>query len=527
MGKHSKNKNQKLNQRRIKSAPADTHSSWSMTDKDLKTQKQMTKITGGVEQKNPSITSFHAVLDMIRTEGATLTILSYSSLKGFIFRLDIPPTPENTQFFTLNSDKTAFTKPVVSLILKIEILSENVEKLEPLVIERVSYTKETDKATNFYNEAKTQQDIYINTVWPNGLPITLSVADYSYFDIDHSYTLLDELYKIASNNISQFVLVYLKKELTSNIGMANYGQTVYPRNLGMVAMELANTGFIELHKIEISNAYKLNCLYALAENIVLFVKLKKINYDCHLGNVMANPIDTNPDTLDRAHLIDFGRVIDILTINIGRAFRTIYNRVSINTNDHTKRQYINDRDVATSFQFAQLYNTDTIYPDSDIPKNIVYLVIIIKFISHVDYIYNSLNFRFEKHDKPQMSKFLHVLYDGDSEFSKKWTNQKKEYNIDTVGNNAPMIWFPEPGTVPFQNYQIIANYIEKITRTEKIHKEIIDAMVGDGRIVVFDKDSSAYERRDEFNRMEIGGGCRRKPRISRKYRKTYKKIYKK
>ena len=525
MGKHSKNKNQKLNQRKIKSAPADSHSSWSMTDKDLKTQKQMTKISGGVEQKNPSISSFQAVLDMIRAEGATLTNISYSSLKGFVFRLDIP-NPENTQFFTLNSDKTAFTKPVVSLILKIEILSEKVEKLEPLDIGRFRYTKETDNATDFYNEAKTQQDIYRNTVWPNGLPITLSVADFSYFDIDHSYTLLDELYKIASNDISQFVLDYLKKELISNIGMANYGLTVYPRKLGMVTMELANTGFNELHKIEISKAYKLNCLYALAENIVLFVKLKKINYDCHLGNVMANPIDTNPDTLDRAHLIDFGRVIDILTMTGRDLFWTIYNRVSIHTNDHTKTQYINDRDVATSFQFAQLYNTDTIYPDSDIPENIVYLVIIIKFISHVDYIYNSLKFSFEKHDKPQMSKFLHVLYDGDSEFSKKWTNQKKEYNIDTVGNNAPMIWFPEPGTVPFQNYQIIANYIEKITRTEKIHKETIDAMVGDGRMVVFDKDSTAYERTDEFNRMEIGGR-RRNPRISKKYRKTYKKSYKK
>ena len=173
MGKHSKKKNQK-------------------SKKQIK--QQMTKISGGVKQENLSISSFAAVFIMICEVGAKITLISYSSLKGFVFRLDIP-NPANTQFFTLNSNKTAFTEPVVSLILKIEILSDIEERLSPLTIGRLNYNKLTDKTTDFHNEAKTQQDIYRNTVWPNGLPITLSVADFSYFDINNSYILLDKLFK--------------------------------------------------------------------------------------------------------------------------------------------------------------------------------------------------------------------------------------------------------------------------------------------------------------------------------------------
>ncbi len=520
MGKYSKNKNQKS-----------------------KKQKQMTKISGGVKQQNTSISSFAAVFIMISTIGAKLTLISYSSLKGFVFRLDIP-NPANSQFFTLNSNKTAFTEPVVSLILKIEILSESEERLSPLTIGGINYSKVTDNTTDFHNEAKTQQDIYRNTVWPNGLPITLSVADFSYFDIDNSYILIDKLLTIANpSDNSSFVLNYIKRELSSNVGMANYGHTVYPRKLGMITMELANIGFIELSKFTSANieAYKLNCLYALAENIVLFSKLKKINYDCHLGNVMANPTDNNPYTLDRAHLIDFGRVLDILTTNGSLGFWVIYNRVSNNKKyDITETQYVTDRDRVCGHHFTQLYNTEKIYSGSNIPENIVFLVAIVRFISCVDYAYNSIHFGFKNHDRPQISNFLRVLYDNSLEFDKKWTNQELGYNSNTVGNDAPRNWFPIPGTVPFQNYQIIAYYIEKIT-TENIGNKnnlsrgTIDTMIRDGRMVNLNKNISDYQRvfTNEFlanNTLQDNqvvtmeeGGRRRKYRISRKYRKTYKK----
>ena len=311
----------------------------------------------------------------------------------------------------------------------------------------------------------------------------------------------------------------------------------------MITMELANSGFIELSKFTIANieAYKLDCLYALAENIVLFSKLKKINYDCHLGNVMANPTDINPYTLDRAHLLDFGRVLDILTTNGSLGFWVIYNRVSNNTaDDRTQTQYAGDRDRVCGYHFAQLYNTETIYPGSTIPVNIVFLVDIVRFISCIDYVYNSIHFNFKNNDKPQISNFLRVLYDNSIEFDKKWTNQEHGYNGITIGNDVPKNWFPIPGTVPFQNYQIIAYYIEKIT-TENIgtknnlSRGTIDAMIRDGRMVNLNKNISEYQRvitneypgntlqDNQVVTMEEGGRRRisRKSRISRKYRKRY------
>jgi hypothetical protein len=267
--------------------------------------------------------------------------------------------------------------------------------------------------------------------------------------------------------------------------------------------------------------------------IVLFSKLKKINYDCHLGNVMANPTDINPYTLDRAHLIDFGRVLDILTTNGSLGFWVIYNRISNNKKyDITETQYVTDRDRVCGHHFTQLYNTEKIYSGSNIPENIVFLVAIVRFISWVDYAYNSIHFGFKNHDKPQISNFLRVLYDNSIEFDKKWTNQELGYNSNTVGNDAPRNWFPIPGTVPFQNYQIIGYYIEKIT-TENIgtknnlSRGTIDAMIRDGRMVNLNKNISEYQRvitnespgntlqGNQVVTMEQGGR-RRKPRKSRK-----------
>ena len=224
-------------------------------------KKQMRKFSGGVRQIDLSVSSFFAVLLMICARGATLTLISYSSLKGFVFRLVIP-THLYSQFFTLNPQKTAFNKPVVTLILKFEILSRDEEGLSPLIVNGKSYTKVTDRIIDFHNEAKTQQNIYKDTLWPNGHPTTLSVADFSYFDIAGADILLEKLHGIADPS-SKVILEYLHAELVSNVSRAQYGYTVYPRHLGMIAMEEASEGFMTIAQIVQSNgnreALKFDC----------------------------------------------------------------------------------------------------------------------------------------------------------------------------------------------------------------------------------------------------------------------------
>ena len=80
------------------------------------------KIKGGLKQKNPDLTSWQCVYKMISNPGARLSKIAFSSLKGFIFRLDVPPSPENSEFLGLNDAGTDFTKPIYSLIFECEFI---------------------------------------------------------------------------------------------------------------------------------------------------------------------------------------------------------------------------------------------------------------------------------------------------------------------------------------------------------------------------------------------------------------------
>ena len=559
-------------------------------------KKQMRKFSGGVRQIDLSVSSFFAVLLMICARGATLTLISYSSLKGFVFRLVIP-THLCSQFFTLNPQKTAFNKPVVTLILKFEILSRDEEGLSPLIVNGKSYTKVTDRIIDFHNEAKTQQNIYKDTLWPNGHPTTLSVADFSYFDIAGADILLEKLHGIADPS-SKVILEYLHAELVSNVSRAQYGYTVYPRHLGMIAMEEASEGFMTIAQIVQSNgnreALKFDCLYAFAENIILFVKLKILNYDCNRSNVMGNPTDIDVNTLDRAELIDFGRILNIrqdfvralererVTITNGTysvvwnillansgllqnpnintstytplddkiyelgisevedltvltdleidalrrlmrqevaqqflqalsearndrilksdLFKLIYARASNNTNDLT--QFDTDRSRVIAYRITDLYNTGRLETNTTIPTNIVYLADIVRFISCVDFAYNSVQFVFQGIDQPQITIPLYSIYQT-PKFFQKWTDPTQGYYTTTVGNAAPTPsdWFPTPDTnsVAVDNYKNIADYIEKMTKTPQVARNnlsraAIDAMIGDGRMVDLDKNIDEYRR---------------------------------
>ena len=559
-------------------------------------KKQMRKFSGGVRQIDLSVSSFFAVLLMICARGATLTLISYSSLKGFVFRLVIP-THLYSQFFTLNPQKTAFNKPVVTLILKFEILSRDEEGLSPLIVNGKSYTKVTDRIIDFHNEAKTQQNIYKDTLWPNGHPTTLSVADFSYFDIADANILLEKLHGIADPS-SKVILEYLHVELVSNVSMAHYGYNVYPRQLGMIAMEEASEGFMTIAQIVQSNgnreALKFDCLYAFAENIILFVKLKLLNYDCNRSNVMGNPTDIDVNTLDRAELIDFGKILNIrqdfvtalererVTITNGTysvvwnillansgllqnpnidpstyteldtkikelgisevedltvltvleidalrrlmrqevaqqflqalyearndrilksdLFKLIYARASNNTNDLT--QFDTDRSRVIAYRITDLYNTDRLETNTTIPTNIVYLADIVRFISCVDFAYNSVQFVFQGIDQPQITIPLYSIYQT-PKFFQKWTDPTQGYYTTTVGNAAPTPsdWFPTPDTnsVAVDNYKNIADYIEKMTKTPQVARNnlsrvAIDTMIGDGRMVNLDKNIDEYRR---------------------------------
>jgi hypothetical protein len=139
------------------------------TMKIRKMKKRMSgrKVKGGLKQKDPSLTSWQAVYKMISNPESTLTKISYSSLKGYIFKLDVPPIPENSEFFGLNVDGTALNVPIYSLIFKFAIVSEGGDEELPEFFfpgeldsngDQMYYTKATENLNDFKVESEIQQN---------------------------------------------------------------------------------------------------------------------------------------------------------------------------------------------------------------------------------------------------------------------------------------------------------------------------------------------------------------------------------
>jgi len=308
------------------------------------------KIKGGMKRINPSLRSnFDAILEMIRTPGARLTKVSGTSLKGFLFKLEIPPVRGTEQFLGVNPEGTDFSVAVYSLVFKFCVASEEVEELEPLVLkkEKDPIRKETELLRGFYEEAKTQQEIFRYTLQPSGKNICPAIVDFSFFDSSSANVFLQSLIPLAPAGPvpEQSLLSTLKKRVgfreplpqkDDALTMLEYllRNVVRDKHLGLIIMELVDRDYGQLEtqlddareaqdiletRDDLSSAdlsgfervldiYDDSCRKAAALLLVQAIKCNKFPIDCHFGNILANSDGS------KALLIDFGRILSYINL---------------------------------------------------------------------------------------------------------------------------------------------------------------------------------------------------------------------
>ena len=346
-------------------------------------------IKGGLKLKNPGIDSFDAVMNMINCSGATLNVLSYSSAYGFIFKLSIPPTAHHcVQFQGLSSTKT-FTNDIYSLVLKLSIINDKEDIIKTrLEIDGESKIKSKENAQAFMNEAKIQQEIFLETIVPSGNPICLGIADYSYLSQTDASKLLDILIIITSrDSSSRAVLQYIKTNMETS------------DKLGIISMELAD-GYTELNELLYDHKhpnYEHFFSLSIAEIIILFLKTKYINIDFHPKNILINE-----NTRD-VRLIDFGRIANVNTSGHS-GFPDDENRHKvIEKYNRYFGDYETDRQEAIDVDIFNLYGSrisdDTIYEN---------LHKIIKFYCCLDFAIN--NTYYNSKVMPQCMEFVKYIY---------------------------------------------------------------------------------------------------------------------
>ena len=270
-------------------------------------------LTGGLKLKKRHETGFTAIYNMLNLPGSTLELLTYSSLKGFMFTVTVAKGEDGGY---LDYDGNKFKKEVTRYLLKIAMLSSNNDDYMPSY---KNVTKRTESEKSYFDEAVMQQTIWKRSITTGGkTPLCPPVANFSTFGNRDSRYLLNFLLSKASSPETKEVLDYLYSECIISSKSLSTGIIVMPmisnsktfsdyedaRGLIVSDRSTRTTGR-KLDEV-LDDAY----IDATAEMIRLFIDIGVLHFDAHMGNVLVyttNTIDT-----PKCVVIDFGRASNIM-----------------------------------------------------------------------------------------------------------------------------------------------------------------------------------------------------------------------
>lgn len=285
---------------------------------------------GGMVTKIKNENSFRSLMRMIKNPSCKITCCSYSSLKGFVFKLHIDkPTLDNcdTEFFGMNDSNTSFNLPVDTLIVKMAIIkNESAQLTDYLAVNGESFEKASETLDSFKNEANIQSTIYKKTLsnssGMSGDPVCPAMADFSLLEPYTAVKFLDAV-KIKcvadaeATNMIKYMNSYLRNFLGFTIGKKYY--------LGVITMEMAS-GYDSFYAVSdkiiesdrMNDSLKRTELMKLHNSaIVKIIRLYNeagiVHCDLHGNNVM---VKKNADGTYKVYIIDFGLYVDVNDPNI-------------------------------------------------------------------------------------------------------------------------------------------------------------------------------------------------------------------
>lgn len=281
----------------------------------------MFNLKGGVKLK-PNYRAgdkIRPVIDMLQSPHADLSLIAYTSGKGFVFRLDVQPG--NSSYLGFNNQSNAFTNEVLSLCLKLVVVyspdpnNPNVGEGEPIEdFENFGYPgnsfdpqipKSTESKQSLFDEARYQQQAWKTSIYQNGIEVCPPVCDLSILTNIGSGSFLDLLESVIitsqtsaeNKDRSNRTIEYLRRQLNPN-----YSIGVLSMHTVIQSVQFAD--FTDRYDINTSEGLDMYKRLA-AQTMRLFLQEQMIHCDLHSGNALVSDA-TNPPTCD---IIDFGRVV--------------------------------------------------------------------------------------------------------------------------------------------------------------------------------------------------------------------------
>lgn len=363
---------------------------------------------GGVVNKTLGKDNFDSIVKMLGHSGCEITHISYSSLKGFVFKVHINNIPEqDVEFYGLNENTNIFETPIDTLVIKLALLYTGVQTEEKALElpnyqennnERRALDKQMEFFADFENEAIIQSEVYEKTL-SKGHPICPALIDFSHFtSMDASMPFLDILEsKCSSDDEAKSMIKYLKSIITS----------VRDCQLGIITMESAlaydsfynmydSYGSIDPATLSITGtgttkptkSQVLLCNDVIVQIIRLLNECRIVHCDLHGENVMVKK--TGDSSPHKIFIIDFGRILHI-------------DRLSGYEKKVTEKYA---KDLFMTRNFFEFTSSPELKLSSVIKTNLTnfdknFLKTILHFIMAVDFMYNKTRFDRDSQSKIQ------------------------------------------------------------------------------------------------------------------------------
>lgn len=374
----------------------------------MKNIKRKNSFFGGVVNKTVGKDNFDSIIKMLSHESCEITNISYSSQKGFLFKIHVKNlTEQDGEFYGLNETTNTFDTLVDTLVMKLAVLYTGTQQDERVLDlpeykeqykNQAVYEKQMEYFADFENEAIVQSEIYEKTLI-KGQPICPALIDFSHFtSLDSSIPFLNILEaRCVMDDESTNMIKYIKSVLSS----------VRDCQLGVITMESA-VNFDSFY--DTFDSYSVNtpdtmvfsgannappadlqvqlCNDVVVQIIRLLNECRIVHCDMHGYNVLVKK--STDSSSHKIFIIDFGRIlhIDKLT-NYEKKVTEQYAKTVFMTRTFFKFSSSNE------LEFSPTIATGITKFDKNFVKTII------QFIMSVDFMYNKTKFDRESQSKIQ------------------------------------------------------------------------------------------------------------------------------
>ena len=229
----------------------------------------MNNFHGGAIKKNPGKNGFTPISDMLDIN-ATLKLLSDDSLYGFILELTV--REEDSEYTTINN------QPITNFVLKIVVTSPEKNSILPRYKDK---NKLSESVSNFVNEAKIQQGIWLQSVQYGNPEICPDVLDVFFFNYQNSIHLIRLFETVTLDDQIRYRMLQYLNNIFNNPKNVAYG-------IGLIVMpKIMNSVSLDSY---LSNYSINNIVYSniIAQIVRLFIVNGVIHLDLHSNNILIN-----------------------------------------------------------------------------------------------------------------------------------------------------------------------------------------------------------------------------------------------